>query len=263
MDLGLQGKTAIVGGASRGLGRAIAQTLADEGARVVLCARSPGRLKAAAREIASTTGGEVLSIAADLTKGPDIERLVREAQEAFGSIDIVIHNTGGPPAGGFFDHEDEAWQTAFEGLLLSFVRLCRAVVPGMRGKGWGRIVTTTSFTVREPAERLVLSNALRTAVVAASKTLSKEVAGDGITVNCVAQGAFETDRLRSLFKSQAEADSLTVDEVRREWESRIPIGRVSQPDELAALVAFLCSDFAASITGACFPIDGGMTHGLF
>jgi 3-oxoacyl-[acyl-carrier protein] reductase len=132
----------------------------------------------------------------------------------------------------------------------------------MRASGWGRIVNDTSFAVREPVERLVLSNALRAAVVAASKTLAREVAGDGITVNCVAPGPFDTDRLRALFASEAEASGRSVDAVRAEWESRIPIGRVPQPEELAALVAFLASDRAAAITGACLPVDGGLLRGL-
>jgi len=262
MDLGLKGRTALVGGASRGLGRAIAERLAAEGANLVLCSRDRSAIEGAAESIASEACAEVLPVAADLSRGEDITRLIETATGTFGAIDILVHNTGGPPSGDFFDHDDAAWQTAFEGLLLSFVRLARGGVPGMRAKKWGRIVTTTSFTVREPAERLALSNALRTAVVSASKTLAREVAADGITVNTVAQGAFATDRLRLLFASQAEARGQTFDEVEAEWISRIPIGRISQPKELAALVAFLCSEAAGSITGACLPIDGGMTHGL-
>jgi 3-oxoacyl-[acyl-carrier protein] reductase len=263
VDLGLRGKIALVGGASRGLGRACAKALATEGARVVLCARTPERLTEAAREIERDTGSETLAVPADLRRADDITRLVNATREAFGSIDILVHNTGGPPPGLFLDHDDEAWGAAFDGLLLSFVRLCRAVVPAMRAKRWGRIITSTSFAVREPAERLVLSNALRTAVVAASKTLADEVAGDGITVNCVAPGAFDTDRLRSIFEAQAKETGRAIDDVRAQWESRIPIGRVSRPEELAALVAFLASDHAASITGACIPVDGGMLRGLF
>jgi len=262
MDLGLRGKTALVGGASRGLGLAIAETLAAEGTSLVVCSRDERAIQEAAESIANDACAEILPVAADLSSSEDIQRLVNAARGTFGHVDILIHNTGGPPAGDFFDHQDTAWQGAFDGLLLSFVRLVRALVPDMRTRGWGRIVTTTSFTVREPAPRLVLSNALRTAVVSASRTLAREVAGDGITVNTIAQGAFETDRLRSLFAAQAEASGKTPGEIEAEWTSRIPIGRISQPRELAALVAFLCSEVAGSITGACLPIDGGMTHGL-
>jgi len=262
MELGLKDRVALVGGASRGLGRACARVLAAEGARVVIAARSRDALEETARAITEETGSDVLPVAADLRRAKDIERLVEAVLDRYGRIDILVHNTGGPPPGLFLDHDDDAWQAAFDGLLLSFVRLCRHVVPIMRASGWGRIVTNTSFTVKEPAERLVLSNALRTAVVAASKTLAREVAADRITVNCVAPGAFETDRLRGIFAAEAEETSRTIEDVRAEWEARIPIGRVSRPEELAALVTFLASDRAASITGACLPVDGGMLRGL-
>jgi 3-oxoacyl-[acyl-carrier protein] reductase len=263
MNPGLEGRVALVGGASRGLGFACARALAREGAAVALAAREEGALSDAAETIAAETGAEAIAVEADLSVGDDIERLVRTVLDRFGRIDVLVHNTGGPPPGLFLDHDDAAWQAAFEGLLLSFVRCCRAVVPVMRERGWGRIIANTSFTVREPAERLALSNALRTAVVSASKTLAREVAGDGITVNCVAPGAFETQRLRSIFAAQATSTERTVEAVRAEWETQIPLGRVSRPEELGALVAFLASEQAASITGACLPVDGGMLHGLF
>jgi len=262
VNLGLKGKVALVGGASRGLGRASALALAEEGACVVVCARDFGALETAAREIAAETGSAVLPVACDLMRPEQIDRLVEEAVDRFGRIDILINNTGGPPPGLFLDHEDAAWDAAFQGLLMSVVRLCRAVVPAMRASGWGRIVTNTSFTVKEPAEGLILSNAFRTAVVAVSKTLAREVAADGITVNCIAPGAFDTDRLRSLFAKQAEDSGRSLDEVRAAWEERIPIGRLSRPEELAALVTFLCSEKAASITGTCLPVDGGMLRSL-
>jgi len=263
MELGLKDRVALVGGASRGLGRACARVLAAEGARVVIAARSRDALEETARAITEETGSDVLPVAADLRKLEDIDGLVGAVLDWHGRIDILVHNTGGPPPGLFLDHGDDVWQAAFDGLLLSFVRLCRRVVPIMRANGWGRIVTNTSFTVKEPAERLVLSNALRTAVAAASKTLAREVAGDGITVNCVAPGAFDTDRLRGIFAAEAEETGRPIEDVRAEWEARIPIGRVSQPEELATLVAFLASDRAASITGACLPVDGGLLRGLF
>jgi 3-oxoacyl-[acyl-carrier protein] reductase len=263
VNLELEGKVALVGGASRGLGRAIAAALAGEGADVVVCSRSAGPLEAAAREIRGETGAVVLPVSADLGRRSGVDRLVRTAVGRFGRIDVLVNNTGGPPPGRFLDHDDAAWEGAFQGLVMSVVRLCRAVVPIMQKQGWGRIVNNTSFTVKEPAERLVLSNALRVAVVALSKTLAREVAADGITVNCVAPGAFDTDRLRALFEREAEASDRSVDRVRAEWEARVPIGRLQRPEELAALVAFLSSDRAAAITGACLPVDGGMLRGLF
>ncbi len=263
MDLGLSGRVAIVGGASRGLGRACAERLAGEGASLVIVARGGEELGATAEAIATETGVEVLPVAADQRRPDAAQSVVDRAMERFGRIDVLVNNTGGPPPGLFADHDDAAWRGAFEGILMSVVRFCRTVVPIMRRQGWGRIVNDTSFTVKEPAERLILSNVFRVGVVALSKTLAREVAGDGITVNCVCPGAFDTDRLRAIFREQSEASGRDLDDVRREWEARVPIGRLQRPEELADVVAFLASDRAAAITAACYPVDGGMTRGLF
>jgi 3-oxoacyl-[acyl-carrier protein] reductase len=205
----------------------------------------------------------MLALPGDQGREDDIMRILQAAQRRFGTIDILIHNTGGPPAGLFEDHDDDAWISAFQELLMSVIRHCRGVLPGMKAQRWGRIVINTSFTVKEPAPRLILSNVFRTAVVALAKTLSREVAAYGITVNCVCPGAFDTQRLRSIFKEQAAASAQTTEEIQAAWESSIPIGRILKPRELADLVAFLVSDLAGGITGTSVPIEGGMLHGLF
>ncbi len=263
MDLGLREKTVLVGGASRGLGLAICERLATEGTNLVMVSRGAEALALASERLVAQHGIQALAILGDQSRGDDVERILQRAIDHFGGVDVLVHNTGGPAPGLFSDHDDAAWVEAFEGLLLSVVRMCRGVRPGMRERGWGRVVINTSFTVKEPAPRLILSNVFRTGVVALAKTLSHEVARDGITVNCVCPGAFDTRRLRSIFEEQARATDRPPEEAQAEWEERIPIGRILQPNELADLVAFLTSDLAGGITGGCFPIEGGMLRGLF
>ena len=263
MNLGIRGKTAVVGGASRGLGRAVCDSLAAEGVNLVMVARSSEPLEAAARQIESTHAVEVLPIAADLSCGEAIGRLFEMASRRFEAVDIRVHNTGGPPPGGFLDHDDGAWTRTYELLFLSVVRMVRGVLPGMVERGWGRILINTSFTVKEPAPGLILSNVFRTGVMALAKTLSREVAGKGITVNTVCPGAFATERLDSIFTAQAQERGTEVETIRQEWIDRIPVGRILEPHELGDLVAFLSSELASGMTGGCFPIEGGMLHGVF
>ncbi len=263
MDLGLSGKVALIGGASRGLGKACALRLAQEEAKIAICARDRAAIAAAAAEIRNASAVEVLPIAADQSKRDDVTRMVDETMARFGRIDILVTNTGGPPSGLFLEHDEATWEGAFHGILLYVVRLLRAVVPIMRDQGGGRIINNTSFTVKEPAERLVLSNVFRAGVVALAKTLARELAPYNIRINNVCPGAFATERLQELFTRQADASGKTVDEIEQEWLARIPIGRLQQPEELADLVAFLASDRADAITGATIPVDGGMLHGLF
>jgi len=262
MDLGLQGRTALVGGASRGLGYAIARCLAEEGCTVIVCSRDEERIRAAAERIRTETAADVFPRATDLGDAADIDQLLAEVRD-LGGADILVTNTGGPPPGGFETHDDNAWEDAFHGSLMSVIRLCRGVLPHMRRNRWGRILCNTSFTVKEPADNLILSNVFRVGVVALSKSLSREVAAEGITVNTICPGAFDTPRLQAVFRAQAEAEGRSEDAVRVEWEKRIPIGRVQHPDELASLVAFLASPRAAAITGTTIPVDGGMLRGLF
>jgi len=263
MELGLRGKTAMVGGASRGLGLAICERLAAEGANLVMVSRGSEELTEVSKKLARSHGIEALALSGDQSQNDDIEDILRLARRRFGDIDILVHNTGGPPPGLFQDHDDAAWEAAFNGMLMSVVHFCRGVLPGMQRQQWGRIVINTSFTVREPAPRLILSNVFRTAVVALAKTLSNEVAGEGITVNSACPGAFDTQRLASIFDEQARATGQSAQQIRENWESRIPIGRILDPKELADLVAFLCSELSGGMTGASFPIEGGMLHGLF
>jgi len=264
MDLGIRGKTALVGGASRGLGFAVSRRLAEEGAHLVLVARDETALLDARRRLLELGGEQqIVVVPADLSVKEDVDRMLSFVRRECGVVDILVHNTGGPPPGVFLDHDDEAWDAAYAGLLLSVVRVVRGLLPGMIEHGWGRLILNTSFTVREPADRLILSNVFRTGVVALAKTLAREVASDGITVNCVCPGSFDTQRLRSIFDEQAAASNRSRDDISNEWRKRIPLGRFLRPEELGDLVAFLASDLAGGITGGTFPIEGGMLHGLF
>jgi 3-oxoacyl-[acyl-carrier protein] reductase len=249
MNLGIGGRTALVMGASRGIGRGIAGALAREGARVAMASRSRDRVAAAASEIE----GETAPFEADTS---DLERLANlpgEVEAELGPIDILITNTGGPPPGGALDNPREEWDRAYRSLVLAPKVLTEAVVPGMRERGWGRIVNVSSSSVREPIPHLTLSNSHRMAAVGFFKTLAGEVAGDGITVNTVATGRFATDRLAENWGSWEEME-------RRAAEG-VPAGRLGQPDEYGDLVAFLCSAQAAYLTGTVIPLDGGLLRG--
>jgi 3-oxoacyl-[acyl-carrier protein] reductase len=258
MDLGLQGRTALVMGASRGLGRATAAALAREGARVAIASRSQERLEEAAAAIEadlSTNGSPPTPFVADAT---DLERLAAlpaEVETALGPVEILVTNTGGPPFGGALEHELEEWEAAYRSLVLAPKVLADAVVPGMRERGWGRIVNVGSTSTREPIPFLNLSNSHRMAAVGYLKTLAAEVAGDGITVNTVATGRFATERLADAEGSLAPAEEAA--------KADVPAGRLGRPEEYGDLVAFLCSERAAYLTGAVIPLDGGILHAAF
>jgi len=262
MDLGLKGKVALVAAASKGLGKAAALELAREGARVAICARTEATLWAAAADIEGATGGEVLAVVADLSDADDVERLVQTTVDRFGRLDILVTNAGGPPSGYFLDLSDDAWHATVELTLMSAVRLCRAAVPHMRKHGWGRIVNITSVSVKQPIDNLLLSNALRSGVVGLAKTLSNHFAGDGITVNSVCPGWTLTDRVAELFAARARDEGVSVEEAERQVTADIPLGRMGQPEELAALIAFLASERAGYITGTVIQVDGGYVRGL-
>jgi 3-oxoacyl-[acyl-carrier protein] reductase len=251
MDLGLEGRVALVMGASRGIGQAIAAALAREGARVALGSRSRERIEAAAAEI----GGEASGFVADAGDLDRLAELPDEIEAKLGPIDILVANAGGPPLGGALNHEPDEWERAYRSLVLAPRVLAGAVVPRMRERGWGRIVSVGSSSTREPIPGLNLSNSHRMATVGFLKTLSREVAADGITVNTVATGRFATERLASNYGSMEAADAAAREQV--------PAGRLGRPEEYGDLVAFLCSVRAAYITGSVIPIDGGMLHSAF
>lgn len=262
MDLGLKGKVALVAAASRGLGKAVAWELAREGARVAICARGETAVHAAAAEIAADTGSEVFPVVADVTQPEDIQRLVTNVEEQFGRIDILVSNAGGPPTGTFLDFDDAAWEAALQLNLMSTIRLCRAVLPGMRARGWGRIVNITSASVKQPMDGLILSSTARSGVVGLAKTLSNECAAEGITVNNVCPGYTLTDRVKNLAEKQATKDGKSVQEIIEGFAAEIPARRLGRPEEPAALVVFLASERAAYITGTTIQVDGGYVRSL-
>jgi 3-oxoacyl-[acyl-carrier protein] reductase len=250
MDLGLEGRVALVMGASRGIGRAIAAALAREGARVAIASRSRERLEEAASEI----GTGATPFVADASDPDALGALPGEVAAGLGPVDILVTNTGGPPFGGALDHERDEWERAYRSLVLAPRVLADEVMPGMRERSWGRIVNVGSSSTREPLPALNLSNTHRMAAVGFFKTLAAEVAGDGVTVNTVATGRFATERLADHTGSLEAAEEAA--------ERELPAGRLGRPEEYGDLVAFLCSERAAYITGTVIPIDGGLLRSV-
>jgi 3-oxoacyl-[acyl-carrier protein] reductase len=250
MDLGIEGRVALVLGASKGIGRGIAAALAREGVRVAISSRSAEALEEAASGIA----GETATFPADTGDLERMEALPGEVAEALGPVEILVTNTGGPPRGGALDNPREEWEAAYRSLVLAPRTLAEATLPSMKDRGWGRIVNVASSSVKEPIPSLALSNAHRIATVGLFKTLAAEVAGDGITVNTVATGRFATERLADNYGSLEEAERLAREQV--------PVARLGTPEEFGDLVAFLCSERAAYLTGAVIPLDGGLLRSV-
>jgi 3-oxoacyl-[acyl-carrier protein] reductase len=262
VNLGLRGKVALVAAASRGLGRAVAEELAAEGANLVICGRELGAIDRAAQEIVAATGVDVTAQAADVSDPDAVDRLVAEGVDRFGQIDILVANAGGPPAGPFESLTPAMWDAATRLTLGSALALTRAVLPGMKARRWGRIINITSVAVKQPVDGLMLSNSLRAAVTGFARTLATEVAPFGVTVNNALPGYTRTERVEQLAKASEARGGPSADAVRRGWESQIPMGRLGEAREFAALVAFLASDRASYITGTSIPVDGGWVRGL-
>lgn len=262
MDLGLRGKVALVAAGSKGLGRAIAEEFAVEGASLVLCARGKDALEETRASIAAASGGDVLAIVADVSVPADVANVVRAGIEKFGRVDIVVTNAGGPPSGTFDTLTPEMWDEAVRLTLMSAVNFARAVVPGMRKREWGRIINITSIAVKQPVNGLMLSNSVRSAVTGFARTLANEVAPFGITVNNILPGYTRTDRVDELAGQIAKREAVSAATAVGRWEAEIPMGRLGEPRELAALAAFLASDRASYITGASIAVDGGWIKGL-
>jgi 3-oxoacyl-[acyl-carrier protein] reductase len=250
MDLGIEGRVALVMGASKGIGRGIAESLAREGAKVAIASRSREQLDATAEEI----HGHVSAFVADAGDLDGLSRLVADVEADLGPIDILVANTGGPPPGGPLDNSIEEWEEAYRSLVLGVRVLVEAVLPGMRERGWGRIVNVGSNSTVEPIPTLAISNSVRQAAVGFLKTLSREVAADGITVNTVVTGKFATDRL-------AENEG-SLENAERSARETVPARRLGLPEEFGDLVAFLASDRAAYVTGTTIPIDGGLLRSV-
>jgi len=258
MDLGLKGKVAFVAAASKGMGKACALGLAAEGARVLMCARGEAALKDAAAEVKQKTGAEVLAVPADLSRAEDCARAVARAREAWGGVDVLVGNVGGPPPGPFEKMTDAQWIQAFEQVHLSTVRLIRDVLPGMKAKKWGRILAIQSTSVKQPVDGLVLSNGIRPGVAGLFKTLAVELAKDGITVNLVLPGRIMTDRFLDHQKERAESGGRTLEAQIALSGMDIPMARVGTPEEFANMVVFLASERASYVTGTAVQVDGGL-----
>jgi 3-oxoacyl-[acyl-carrier protein] reductase len=248
--------------ASRGLGFASAIGLAREGCRLVICSRDRARIDEAGETIRRETGAEVRALEADVSSADEADRLVRAAVDAYGGLEIVVHNAGGPPAGETLAMTDAQWQKAFEQNLLSFTRIAHAAVPHMKKAGYGRLLTIASSSIKQPIPNLALSNALRAGVWGLAKTLSRELAAHGILVNVIAPGRIQTERIEELDRANAEKSGKSLDDVRRASVASIPLGRLGTPEEFANVIVFLASAKASYVTGQAITVDGAAGNAL-
>lgn len=261
MDLGLKDKAALVAGASAGLGFACAKVLFSEGARVAICSRDEKRITAAAESLTDDRA-RVLPVVCDLTQRDQIKKLITTVTDAFGRIDIVVTNCGGPPLGQHDTIDENEWELAYHLTFMSAVRLIQGVLPGMKDRRLGRIILSTSISAKQPVDNLLLSNAYRSGLLGYAKTVSREVAPFGITINTVLPGYTRTERLDYLAEGLSKQSGRTKDEVFADWRIMVPAGRLGRPEELGSLVAFLASEQAAYITGTATAVDGGQMAGI-
>jgi len=254
---------ALVCAASQGLGRAAARALAAEGMQVAICSRRRDAIERAAEELRRDTAADVASFVADLSTPAGPAAVVRQTVERFGGLDVLVTNTGGPRSAPFEVLTDDDWRAAFDSLLMSVVRLCRAAIPEMRARGGGRIVNMTSVAGKQPVDGLILSNAVRSAVIGFSKTLAGELARDRILVNSVAPGFTRTERVTEITEAGAAREGISPADVEARIVRQIPMGRLGEPHELASVVAFLASEAASYVTGTTIPVDGGFVKSVF
>ena len=262
MDLGLKGRVAIVGGGSKGLGRACADSLAQEGADLVICSRNAGELDQAAAEIRAAAGVDVLAVPGDLSRLADIQNLIKRTADHFGRLDVLVSNSGGPPAGRAVDTTEEVWHQSIDMALLFFIRMSRESVPHMKNGGWGRIVNILASSVFQPIDNLVTSGVTRMGAVAFAKSLADEVGRDNILVNNVAPGYLLTDRMMHIFETRSQDTGSNVEDLLQAHSNTIPVGRLGRSEELGDLVAFLSSEKNSYTTGTTILVDGGVVRSV-
>ena len=263
MDFQIKNKTAIVCASSQGLGKAAAMELASEGVNLVISSRNKENLLSVKKEIETSTNSKIVSIVADLNEPDDIDNLYNKARSELGPIDILINNAGGPPPSNFESLNDEDWLKAFNLTMMSSIRLTKLVLPDMKERNWGRIINISSVSVKTPVPGLFLSNSLRLGVLGWSKALSDEVAPKGITVNSVCPGSTRTARITNILKSQSEATGKSLEEIESLAAAKIPMLRIGEPEDLAALIAFLASERASYMTGLAIQVDGGSARTFY
>lgn len=262
MDLGLKGRGVIVAASSQGIGRATAELFAREGAQVAMCARTEAPLRAAAEQIRAATGAEIYAEPVDVTDSAAVQRFAENVAKHFGRIDVCVTNAGGPPAKNFLSIQSDEWRKAIDMNFMSIVHLAKAVIPYMQRHRWGRIITITSVSVRQPISELIMSNSVRAGVMGLVKSLSNEFGKDGILVNNVGPGYTATERLQELSSVRALASGTTVESIYDQWAAETPVRRLGQPNEIADAIVWLASERASYITGQTLLVDGGIYRGL-